>query len=131
MNYALLKTASLHMKPNPNYKLRKLHQSKQPFKLHHIEWLCKNNAWTKRLPHFITLRPRLKTSHKRTHWHSTSLIYTPSPTLRQPHVYLRNLQAIVAAWNNSPLRQHKPYKTPRTLHMRPTRLRHAPTSTHR
>jgi hypothetical protein len=35
------------MKPNPIYKLRMLHQKKQPFKLHHIEWLCKNNAWTK------------------------------------------------------------------------------------
>jgi hypothetical protein len=57
--------APLHVKLNPIYKLLKLYN--------------------------IYYRPLLTTSHKHkcTHSHNTTLIYTPSPTLRQPHVYLQ------------------------------------------
>jgi hypothetical protein len=101
------KGAPLHVKLNPIYKLLKLYN--------------------------IYYRPLLTTSHnqKYTHSHNTTLIYTPSPMLRQPYVYLKDLQALVAPLNNTPLRQHKPYKTPRMLHLRRTRLWHAPTSTQR
>ena len=60
MNYALPNNASWHTKPSWSFKLRKRHQTsftwRQRSKRHLSDPPHRSYAWTKRIPHFITLK---------------------------------------------------------------------------